>query len=376
MDNLAILLSKWAVLPVHYERDRKWALALPYSTAANRYTIVSPGILSVNVNNVGYAITSQVSLDLSVAANWDAIAPTDYTVAANRAGKDFYIYACLQAGSAPKPLLSANSTTPAGYTATNSRKVAGFHCLSVAVGAIAGHTLTGFVAGDVLPASIWDLKHKPREASPEGMVYSDQINAWVDIYLASGTGTATASVNGATISDTRTWNDFVDDGAAVKKRLLFDTEFQTIAAGSNEQTNIAGSADPVTTGGHVDTAARRMVSNIGCEDCCGVLWQWLDEQSYQFSGAANHTHQVTVSGDAETATTGNPSGDVAPAWAYKTLGGNKGQLYAQGTYGDVKLLAGAAWGRAAYSGSRARNANSYRWSACSDVGGRFAAEPL
>jgi hypothetical protein len=104
----------------------------------------------------------------------------------------------------------------------------------------------------------------------------------LDIYLASGTGAATVSVNGGTISDTRTHFDFMDDGHAVGKRLLSDDEFASIAAGSNEQTNISGSADPVTTGGHSDTAARRMISNIGCEDCCGAMYQWLSDVTYRY----------------------------------------------------------------------------------------------
>ena len=41
--------------------------------------------------------------------------------------------------------------------------------------------------------------------------------------------------------------------------------------------NIAGSNDPGTTGGHKDTAGRRMISNYGVEDCCGVLWQWTKD---------------------------------------------------------------------------------------------------
>ena len=47
-----------------------------------------------------------------------------------------------------------------------------------------------------------------------------------------------------------------------------------IAEGSNQRTNIKNSADPGTSGGHYDTAGRRMISNYGAEDCCGVLWQW------------------------------------------------------------------------------------------------------
>ena len=332
-----------ASLPAHYERDIAWG-----KKSSSNTVLQSPNSLTVNINNSGYRITSQAELNLATASNWDATSPTNYTTAANRAGKNFYVYACQpESGSTPVLKLSANSTVPSGYTAENSRKIAGFHCLCVAVGTISGHPLSGYVAGDIVPASVWDLKHRPK-CNPEGMVYSEAADIWVDIYLQSGTGASTASVYGATITDTRNWMDFVDDGGAVKKQLLTDTEFQLIAAGSNEGTNITDSADPGTTGGHIDTNSRRMISNIGCEDCCGVMWQWLNENGYQH--------------DADT-------------WAWKDVTGGKGQLYVQGTYGDVKLLAGASWARGAYSGSRSRCADDYRWYAASNVGCRLRAEP-
>jgi len=203
-------------------------------------------------------------------------------------------------------------------------------------------------AGDILPASVWDLQHRP-QCSPEGMVWSDQAKIWVDIYLQSGTGTSTASVNGGTITDTRNWMDFVDDLGAVGKRLLDDGEFQKIAAGGNEETNISGSADPGTTTGHTDTAGRRMVSNIGCEDCAGAIWQWLLDQSYRWDSGFGTT------------------------WAYYDLPGNKGSLYNyDGTGGrsDVKLLAGGAWGNGTACGSRCRAASARRWGVDSDIGAR------
>jgi hypothetical protein len=272
-------LQAIASLPAHYSRDLAWAIK-GRSTASDRYAVLTPSELALNIGGMGFVLTGQASLDLSQAANWDTTAGTDYTVAANRAGKDFYVYACQQGGSSPKLVLSANSTVPTGYTANNSRKIAGFHCLCVAVGTISGHALTGFVAGDILPESMWDLSFRPA-CSPEGMAYDAKSDLWVDIYLASGTGASTASAYNATITDSRNWMDFVDDLGAVGKRLLTDPEFQLAASGSNEETNIAGSADPVTTGGHVDTAARRMISSIGLEDCCGVMWQWLQDQSFR-----------------------------------------------------------------------------------------------
>jgi len=287
-------------------------------------------------------------------------------------GKDYYVYACNNSGTLVFRV-SLASTFPAGFSAETSRKIGGFHTLCANVGTISGHPLSGFVAKDILPASVWDLKHRP-VSEPAGMVYVDSIDKWVDIYLPSGTGVNTKSVFGGVISDSRNWMDFVDDGGAVKKRLLMDMEFQLAASGSNEGTNINGGGDPITTGGHSDTAGRRMISNYGIEDMCGAMWQWLLDQSYRFDGATNHTHQVSIPGAPQTVTSGNPSNDVAPAFSYKDQTGGKGQLKTQGTYGDVKLKAGGGWVNATECGSRGRLVYYYRWSTASAIGGRFCSE--
>lgn len=368
MANVYDLLSRsidgtaWiASIPAHYERD------IPWQQKSVSCTILqSPNKLTVNIGDLGYRLNTQAELDMGVAANWDTTAPVNYTLAANRAGKDFYVYACQPAaGNAPKFLISANSTVPSGLTAENSRKIGGFHCLCVDAGIIAGHPLSGYIAGDILPASVWDLKHRP-VSNPEGMVFSEAANCWVDIYLQSGTGANTASLYGATITDSRNWMDFVDDAGAVRKSLLNDIEFQLIASGSNEETNIQGSSDPGTAGGHVDTAGRRMISNIGCEDCCGVMYQWLNEQGYRYDGGG-HTHTETGT---ETGST-----DPTPSWSWYDLPGAKGSIYRQGTNGDVKLRAGAYWSGGAASGSRSRHAYNYRWATDSTLGCRLRAEP-
>ena len=326
--------------PNFYARPSLPALAST-STDEGRRTLVVPAKTAAALASADFYTAVAVSLDLSVAASWDTTSGTDYTVANNRAGKDFYIYATTSG-----LILSANSTVPAGHTASTSRKIAGFHCLCLAVGAISGHTLTGFLAGDILPASIWDLAFRPT-CSPTGMVYSDQADLWVDIYLQSGFGTATKSAYAATITDSRVWMDHVDDMAAIGKRLLWDAEFQIIAEGSNQKTNIVGSANPVTTGGHVDTASRRMISNIGCEDCCGAMNQWLLDQSYR-----------------------NDNASYLGSWGFYTLPGNKGSLFSQGGFGDVKLLAGGSWDLGTVCGSRYRHAYNPRWSASSTIGAR------
>jgi hypothetical protein len=258
----ASLLISMAGLPVHYERDQLWQQK-GVSVAADRYTLQTPNRMTVNINDVGHLLAAMQNLDLSAAASWDTTAGTDYTQAANRAGVDFYIYACQPvSGTSPKIVISANSTVPSGYTASNSRKVGGFHCICASSGTISGHLLTGFVYGDILPASIWDLKWKPRCPNPSGMYYDPLSRLWVDIYLPSGTGTNTGSVYGGTISDTRDWNSFVDDGGAVGKRLLRDFEFQLAAANGNEETNIYGSQDPVTAG----RCAPKLFTGAGLND--------------------------------------------------------------------------------------------------------------
>lgn len=329
--------------PFVYRRGQAPPAIKGYSVAADRSILTVPRTRVADYGLSFDKVLAASELSLGTAANWDSATP-DYTVAANRAGKDFCFY-LLTTGAL---ILSANAIAPTGHTTADSIKLGGFHCLCAAVGTISGHTLTGFVAGDILPDSVWDLLHRPA-SSAAGMVFSEAADIWVDIYLQSGTGSSTASVNGATITDTRNWMDFVDDLAVAKKRLLNDAEFQIVAAGSNEQTNIAGSGDPVTAGGHIDTAGRRMISNIGCEDCCGALWQWLTDQSYA-------TDSATLT------------------FAWYTLPGNKGSLYKQGgSLGDVKLLAGGAWTSGAYCGSRARHASSFRWSADASIGARGCA---
>lgn len=321
--------------PAYYFRSER-----PFRVSAD--TLSLPDIVAEVSGELVQVAASDVLLN--VETSWDS---ATYTTPATRKGLDFYIYL-----TADGIILSANSTYPSGYDANNSRKIGGFHCLCANVGSIAGHPLSNFVAGDILPESIWDLEHRPR-CSPEGMVYSPEANIWVDIYLQSGTGQNTASAYGGSVTASRDWMDFTDDLGTVKKRMLNDPEFQLIAEGSNQKTNIAGSADPGTTGGHVDTAGRRMVSNIGCEDCAGAYYQWLSDQSYRF---------VTTT----------------TSYNWYELPGNKGSLYNQSSNGsaDVKLRAGGYWATGSYCGSRCRDANYSRWHANTAVGVRGAAEPV
>ena len=351
-----------ASLPACYERSTMW------SAAKNVITV--PDYITVNIGNNGYVKTGASTIDVNTASNWDN---STYATSANRAGKDFYIYACQASGTVPKFVLSANSTVPTGYTATNSRKIGGFHCECADVGTISGHPLSGYIAGDILPRSIWDLKHRP-VSSPEGMVWCDGV--WVDIYLAGWDGSKLVSQYKAVIQDgdsTKKWHGelFNEEFHKIKKRLLWRDEFATYAKGSNEKTNIAGNSDPNTTGGHKDTANRRMISNYGLEDCCGVLWQWTNDISMRGI--------VTNGTDSDYASSGNYwlngyGWDSANRIGNSDIDGDKTK------YGNeygllVRLFAGGNWNCESYCGSRSVGGSSLSARRSGYHAGRGASEP-
>ena len=234
---------------------------------------------SVMINGKVYKNTSATTLSLNTADSWD---DSTYATASKRAGVDFYIYACVPAsGTVPVFKLSANSTVPTGYSAETSRKIGGFHCLCFPVGTISGHPLSGYVMGDILPLSVWDLKFHATAGS-EGMVYKNGL--WVDIYLASWDDTKLASkykgvqAHGLKGADGGfSGESFEEYAHLIGKQLISREYFKVIAEGSNEMTNYLAGKYIASAGAHKDSARRRMISNCGCEDCCGLLWQWTSD---------------------------------------------------------------------------------------------------
>ena len=212
----------------------------PYVSDANNTTVIIPAGLEVNIGNYAFVTQSDSQVDIALAGRARA-----------RAGKDVYIYACWPSNvesGIPVFVASMNSTTPTGYNATNSRKIGGVHCLCADVGTIAGHPLSGYVAGDVLPASLWDLRHRPVSA-PEGMVYIEPLDLWADIYLNSWDGEKVVSEYRAVIADGASsrsyhWWRWAEEFNLLKKRLPHRWEFRELADGSPEAVNIQGSAGP------------------------------------------------------------------------------------------------------------------------------------
>lgn len=320
--------------PNYYNRDELFT--------TNKTTVTIPKDLKININGNCYISTINKSLQLSTV-----------DTPANLAGKDVYIYACEPtSGTEPIFVLSLNSTVPTGYTANNSRKIGGFHCLCKDVGVIEGHTLSGYVTGDILPATRWDLLHRPK-GEPEGFAYEELTDCWIAIYLPSWDGTKLVSVYNGVIADgtsTKKWHGeaFYEQFAKQGMRLVWRHEFQMAAKGSNEGIGIKNAADPNTTGGHVDSNNRRMISNIGLEDCCGCSWQWAMDLG--FAGGSEWNDSVY-----------NSNVDS------QRYGQSYGTLY--------RLLLGANWNDGSYCGSRSVNCNcgsSYVGSSCS---ARGASEP-
>lgn len=320
--------------PNYYNRDELFT--------TNKTTVTIPKNLKININGNCYISTINKSLQLSTV-----------DTPANLAGKDVYIYACEPtSGTEPIFVLSLNSTVPTGYTANNSRKIGGFHCLCKDVGVIKGHTLSGYVTGDILPTTRWDLLHRPK-GEPEGFAYEELTDCWIAIYLLSWDGTKLVSVYNGVIADgtsTKKWHGeaFIEQLMNQKMRLLWRHEFQMAAKGSNEGTSIKNAADPNTTGGHVDSNNRRMISNIGLEDCCGCSWQWAMDLG--FAGGSEWNNSVY-----------NSKVDS------QTYGQSYGTLY--------RLLLGVNWSNGSHCGSRSVLCDHGSSSVFSNYSARSASEP-
>ncbi len=294
---------------------------------------------------------------------WKCVA--NYAAGANRAGKDFYLYALYNAdGLEPSFVISNSGLAPDKIGDTPFRKIAGFHCLCATIGEDApggsDHALYGYEAGDILPMSVWDCWHRP-VGDPEGYVYEPGHNIWVSIYGLSWTGSFAntpedlqlVSVYGGEWADGTSTEKFhcskFDQVLGRQhQRLLYKREFVNASIGSNQGTNIYGSADPGTTGGHKDTAGKRMVSNIGCEDMCGDHYQWGAEY-----GACSTSGSWGAGYDANDRYVG-------------------GQIY--GT--EYRVLLGGRWSSGAGCGSRCAEWDSGSLALSANYGARGASEPV
>lgn len=281
----------------------------------NFYLDKSKRILGVGADHVTLKVLGATNgpIPLKVGTRWflittDAVisSVTDLDTGTLSIGSDYYVYACDNNGVIDY-VVSLNTTYPTGYTANTSRKIGGFHTLPGDVGTISGHALSGYVALDILPASIWDLKHRARNLNNTGLVYDDRTQLWIQIYDASDDGASgVQSVYGATILDTIDWNAFVERGGVRGMRLLTDPEYQIVARGSNEETNVYDSNDPVLAG---RLQKVRQSTGSGLSDIT------LDASLHTLGGSGYKEYEVTL--DA----TGTPD---TFKWRSRIMGGSWG----------------------------------------------------
>lgn len=339
-----------------------------------------------------YDIDTDTSYDLESLIN-TAVEATSIDTGISY-GRDFYLYLCADDDSGTKIVISCDAESPNDinpeYSKNNTRKICQFHTLCsdagdeltaqvpCAPGTVTSnmtylvkdyesgedgfynfynkrvisvlaqskydvltveHPLRGFLAGDILPESIWCLTFHPF-GKAEGTVYDKNTNIAVSIYLQSGIGKNSASRYAAPTTRSREPINHEDDLRQIRQRLPDDHEFLSYAQGSNERTAIKGAAEAsiITTGGHVDTANRRLVSFIGVEDCCGTVWQWL-----RVYGPTGGSGFATYDGHA-------------------SFGQSYGIPY--------QLLAGGSWDAGSSCGSRSRHALSVRSAANANCGAR------
>ena len=336
--------------PNYYKRQ---ALFTP-----NKTKLTIHANTQINIGNKGYISREDVVLNLADVAN-----------AAARQGKDMYVYACQPSdtnSTIPTFVLSMNSTVPDGYTANNSRKIGGFHCICRNVGTISGHAASGYVIGDIIPISVWDLLHRAQSEN-EGMIWADFDGRWYDIYLAGVVSGKLVSQYGAIIADgasspAYSGEKFVEEFAKVKKRPLYRNEFMVLAKGSNEGTNIYGSTDPNTAGGHNDTAGRAMISNYFMEEMCGALFQWGADIFEYYPGAVWNSPNLYLDGYSwQTASVYNSAVDA------QQYGSCLGLLR--------RALLGGGWDNGGNCGSRCVDCSNFSSAAWGGTGSRGSSEP-
>ena len=234
------------------------------------------------------------------------------------AGTSYFVYLVYtDQGNWLFKISTSGSQTFTGALA--ARIIGGFDTLCVSVtseqvySTTEVHPFSGAVAGYIHPFSVWDLWHRP-VCCPEGFAYAPTLGIWASIYLMSKDATLNTWTTGTTASGSKYPNDSfkmvsknggtILDGTSTPAldcldgeqqlhyqgmRLPTIAEFGDLARGAPQGVNIKGSTDPVTTGGHLATNDKRIISYCGLEDIVGVLWQWSSESSYDASGSTTWT---------------------------------------------------------------------------------------
>ena len=297
----------------------------------------------------------------------------DATVSAFEEGKDYCVYICDPTDGDDTDFtsevyrISLNTTYPNGYSATNSRKIGGFHYGKVrAVNAqgvpiSSGGTAMGSgwktnVAAGIVPNSVWTILNRPT-CDPTGMAKIGS-DFWADIYLASDNGSnglkSAKGVNPITGTEGLNWYIANEKAQRVGKRLPSYAEWCQMAYGSpqgedgnNTYAWSATSNSARTTTGNVANA----VSAKNLRDCVGNVWEWVDELMLD---------------------------PTASSWGWQTpmSSDGVGDIYMPSATALRALMCGGGWGDGARGGSRAAYCSHYPWYVGSTDGVRCVCDSL
>ena len=355
-----ITVSKLAAMSDIVASEKKY-LTAGDSSAPNELTLDANVLIAV-----GNSVFKSAETALTV-SNLD-------TGSGFAAGSDYYVYCCDPTSGAEATdtdevyKISLNATYPDGYTADNSRKIGGFHYGTVRVtddtgravgtdGSEYGTSWASNVYTGIVPASVWTLLHLPKCEDPSGMVYVGA-GMWVDIYMASDDGAnGCASVyNTAPMTGTECINWYLANERArrVGKRLPTYAEYCQYAYGSPEGTD-SGNTNAWTatgnTGRHNTGLIANATSAVGCRDCVGNVWEWLDDSVLD---------------------------PTASSWNWYDITDNKGfgDMYIPSSTAFHALVAGGSWSDGVHCGARALNAPDYPWNVHATLGFRCVCDSL
>lgn len=217
--------------------------------------VFPPDYLEITIAASAYYCRNHPAFSINAPENWDNVVFANPVM---RQGKDFFIHFVAFSDDTESLVLSVYAATPSLNDIAASRLIGGFHCLCMDVGTIPDHPLSGFVTGDIIPMSMWDLWHHAA-AKPAVMVFDPAIGLWIDIYLPTEDGVAGFAVPVYSGDDRPAMQRIA---IAQNKRLLTDEQSAAALAGTSTETI----ATPETAGGNADTSGRRVISHTGLED--------------------------------------------------------------------------------------------------------------
>lgn len=287
-------------------------------------------------------------------------------------GRDYYIYICDNSTDDEVFRISLNTTFPQGFNASNSRKIGGFHygrCRRVnnrlepinGVSAVRGAGWEGSVFEGIVPRSVWTLAHRPK-CTPEGMVFLGD-GTWVDIYLSStnGAGGLQSAINMLPLTGTEghNWFAFNEMALVSDKRFLTYAEWCKAAFGSpqgNDGNNINAHSQTTNTARALTGSVANAVSSLGCVDCVGNVWEWLDEFMTLYSATGANAM-------------------ASNSW-HDVLGAGNGRAHMNAASQLIALSAGGAWSSGVSAGPRAVTCTNVPWAVSTTRGVRCASDSL